>query len=114
MDTHVLRQLLKQALAGYVKPAFNGYTFLTTNPKETQFVVTGISNTRHGRVVNSAIIVQLMDDAIVIEQDINDKPLVDDLQGLRILREQIILAYRGEPLPDKSVPLMSQPVPQGA
>jgi hypothetical protein len=105
MDTHVLRQLLKQALAGYVKPAFNGYTFLTTNPEETQFVITGIGKTRYGRVVNSAIIVQLMDDAIVIEQDINDKPLVDDLQDLGVPREQIILAYRGEPV--------NEPVPQG-
>jgi hypothetical protein len=100
MDTDTLRSHLKTALRGYVKPARNGYTFLTTDPAETRFVVTGIGHTHRGRVVNAAIIVQLVGNKIIIERDINSKPLADDLLYLGVPREQIILAYVGEAVPE--------------
>jgi hypothetical protein len=103
MDTNTLREYLKQAIAGYVKPAYNGYTFLTTDTQETRFVVTGIGQTRSGRVVNAAIIVQLVGDKIIIERDINSKPLVDDLLAIGVPRDQIILAYIGENAPEMVV-----------
>lgn len=39
-------------------------------------------------------------DKIVIEEDATDKPLVDALLQRGIPREQIVLAYAGEPIPD--------------
>ncbi len=34
---------------------------------------------------------------IVIERDVNDKPLVEALLAANIPRQQIVLAYAGEP-----------------
>jgi hypothetical protein len=39
---------------------------------------------------------------VVIEQDVNDKPLVDALVQNGLHREQIVLAYAGEVVPELS------------
>ena len=39
-----------------------------------------------------------MEGHIVIERDVNDKPLVDALLQAGIPRKQIVLAYAGEPV----------------
>ena len=44
------------------------------------------------------LIVRLLEDRIIIERDVNDKPLVDALLLANVPREQIVLAYAGEPL----------------
>lgn len=100
MDTSTLKMHLKEALAEYVKPAFNGYTYLTTDVNETRFIVTGVGKTQSGRVVNTAIIVEIVGNTLVIDRDINSKPLVNELTALGIPREQIILAYLGEDVPE--------------
>jgi hypothetical protein len=46
-----------------------------------------------------------VNDQIIIERDINNKPLVDALVQNGIPREQIILAYAGEPV--------EEPMPEG-
>ncbi|MDX2140626.1 MAG: element excision factor XisI family protein [Chloroflexota bacterium] len=38
-------------------------------------------------------------DSVVIERDMNDKPLVDALVQAGVPREKIILAYAGEAMP---------------
>ncbi|MCC6613251.1 MAG: XisI protein [Anaerolineae bacterium] len=98
MDT--LRDTLKHVMAGYAKTGLNGYTFLTANADETQFVVTGIGHIRGERVVNTALVAQLKGDMIIIERDSTDKPLVHALLDAGISRKQIILAYKGEPVPE--------------
>jgi hypothetical protein len=95
-----LGQTLRQVLSAYAKPGINGYTFLTVNADETQFVVTGIGNTRKGRVVNNALVAQIVGDRIIIDRDSTNKPLVEALMDAGIPREQIILAYAGEPVPE--------------
>ena len=100
MDTNTLKASLKEVLVGYVKPAFNGRTFLTVNPEETWFIVTGVGKTRSGRVVNTAIIVEIVDNMLIIDRDINSKPLVNELVAAGVPREQIILAYMGEDVPE--------------
>jgi hypothetical protein len=100
MDTNTLKAHVKQVLAGYVKPAFNGYTYLTTDANETRFIVTGVGKTRSGRVVNTAIIVEIVGDTLVIDRDINSKPFVSELVEAGVPREQIILAYKGEAVPE--------------
>jgi hypothetical protein len=37
---------------------------------------------------------------IIVERDINSKPLADDLFALGVPRDQIILAYVGEAVPE--------------
>jgi sulfur carrier protein ThiS len=43
---------------------------------------------------------RIVGNRVVIEEDMTDKKLVDALQQRGILRDQIVLAYEGEPIPD--------------
>ncbi|MCC6613055.1 MAG: XisI protein [Anaerolineae bacterium] len=95
-----LKETLKSVMATYAKKGFNGYTYLTTSADGDQLVVTGVGNTRSGRVVSTALVAQIIGDSIVIECDNTNKPLVDALLDAGIPREQIILAYAGEPVPE--------------
>ncbi len=98
--------ILKKTLAGYTGKALNGYSYLASSSDERLFTVISIGHVPNKRIVNSGLIVQVVGNRIVIERDINDKPLVDALVQNGIPREQIILAYAGEPveelIPDSS------------
>jgi hypothetical protein len=50
------------------------------------------------RMVDVGLIVRVVGDRIIIERDVNDKPLVDALLQASISRQQIVLAYAGEPV----------------
>lgn len=69
------------------------------------------------RFVNTGLLVHIVDNhLIVIEEDINNKPLVDALVQAGIPREKIILAYAGETVPEEldvipSVTLSPNPTP---
>jgi len=98
MDT--TRLILIHELEKYSGKAFNGYSYLDMNGEQTHFVITSIGHIRDRRVVNTAIIVQLVNDTIIIDRDIFDKPLVEALVQAGIPRSQIILAYAGELVPE--------------
>lgn len=46
------------------------------------------------------VLARIVGDKVVIEEDTTDKKLVDALLQRGIPRQQIILAYEGEPIPD--------------
>ncbi len=62
------------------------------------FTIVSVGEVRDRRIVDMGLVVRLINDKIVIERDVNDKPLVDALVQAGIPRQQIILAYAGEPL----------------
>ncbi|MCC7451231.1 MAG: XisI protein [Anaerolineae bacterium] len=99
MDT--LQQILIRELEKYTGKAFNGYSVLDINRDQSHFVVTSIGSVRGQRVVNTALIVELVGNTIVIDRDIHDKQLVDALVQAGISRQQIVLAYAGEAAPEK-------------
>jgi hypothetical protein len=96
MDT--TRETLIRELEKYAGRAFNGYSYLDSNSDQTHFVITSVGQIRERRVVNTAIIVQLINNKIIIDRDIFDKPLVEALVQAGIPRSQIVLAYAGEPV----------------
>jgi hypothetical protein len=100
MDT--TRLILIRELEKYSGKAFNGYSYLDANNEQNHFVITSVGHVRDRRVVNTAIIVQLVNDTIIIDRDIFDKPLVDALLQAGIPRSQIILAYAGESVPESA------------
>ena len=89
---------LKRTLMGYTGNALNGYSYLTITPDEHVFSVVSVGYLPGKRIVDADLIVQVVGDHIIIERDINNKPLVDALVQNGIPREQIILAYAGEPV----------------
>ena len=93
-----LADTLKQTLAGYTGKGLNGYAYLASTPDDHIFTVVSVGYLPDQRVVDADLIVQVVGDRIIIERDINDKPLVDGLVQNGIPREQIVLAYAGEPV----------------
>ena len=70
---------------------------------DEQKIYTAISVPHLPRPWPSRVIVmaQVVGDKVVIIEDITDKPLVDALvHNAGIPRDKIILAYRGEPVPE--------------
>jgi sulfur carrier protein ThiS len=51
-------------------------------------------------VAGIVVFARIVGDQVIIEEDTTDKPLVDALMQQGIPREQIVLAYQGEPVPD--------------
>jgi len=56
----------------------------------------------HPRKYKSAVVVsaRVVDDKVIIDEDITDRPLWEELVRAGIPREQIVLAYAGEKLPE--------------
>jgi hypothetical protein len=95
-----LKQTLREVMLGYTGVGFNGISYLTTNETEDVFAVVSVARFRGEHIANSSLIVRLIGDKIVIEQDMNNKMLVDALLQAGVPSEQIVLAYAGETLPE--------------
>jgi hypothetical protein len=91
-----LRETLHPVLAGYAGEMLNGYSYLTTSADGTMFAVIGLGFIGDQRFVDTSLVVRLERDTVVIERDINNKPLIDALLEAGVPRSQIILAYAGE------------------
>ncbi len=89
---------LRKVIDGYAGKALNGHSYLTISPDEQVFTVVAVGKIEGERFVNVGLVVHLIADRIVIERDVNDKPLVDALIQAGIPRSQIVLAYAGEPV----------------
>lgn len=89
---------LRQVLEGYTGEALNGYSYLTESKDGAAFTVVSVGYLPDRRIVDAGLIVRLVGDRIIIERDVNDKPLVDALLQTNIPREKIVLAYAGEPV----------------
>jgi hypothetical protein len=92
--------IIEAELADYAKPGLNGWGYVAKSDDGKVYVVVDISIQKGKRYADSGLIVRVFNDLIIIEQDMNDKQLVDALVQAGIPREQIILAYAGEPIPE--------------
>lgn len=95
-----LNQTLLETLKYYAGPAINGHIYLTISPDETTYTLTGIGTLQGQRFFNTVILVRIDHEHIIIERDQTDKPVVDALVQAGIPRQQIVLAYAGERLPE--------------
>jgi hypothetical protein len=99
MDTVTLKRILIEEMQGYAGVGPNAYSYLTENEAEQIYTVVDIATVRGQRLVSTVLIARMMADRIVIELDRNNKELVDALTARGVPEEQIILAYRGHPVP---------------
>ncbi|MCC7206415.1 MAG: XisI protein, partial [Anaerolineae bacterium] len=74
-----LREKIASAVSGYAVKGLNGFSLLTTDSEQQTWVVASIAEVKGRRIAGISLLVRLVDDKIVIEHDINDKPLVDAL-----------------------------------
>lgn len=95
MDT--LGDTLYHVLEGYAGRALNGYSFLLSSPERRVFAIVSIGHVRDRDIVDTGLLVRLVGERIIVERDVNDKPLVDALVQAGVGREHIVLKYAGEP-----------------
>ena len=89
---------LREVLEGYTGEALNGYSYLTESKDGNAFTVVSVGYLPDKRIVDAGLIVRMLENRIIIERDVNDKPLVDALLQADVPRQQIVLAYAGEPV----------------
>jgi hypothetical protein len=92
---HVI-QILKNVLNGYAGRALNGYSYLTSSADQQLFAVVSVGEVAGQHIVDTGLIVRVLNDRLIVERDLNDKPLVDALLEAGVPRKQIVLAYAGE------------------
>ena len=91
-----LAEILYEAMTGYAGEALNGYSYLTSSADQQVFTVVSVGQVRDRRVVDTGLVARIKNNHIIIEYDVNDKPLVDALIQAGVPRKQIVLAYAGE------------------
>ena len=77
-----LKETLCRVMAGYAGKGFNGISYLTWNETQDVFATVSVAVWKGERIADCGLLVRLLDGLIVIEGDMNDKPLVDALQFL--------------------------------
>jgi len=98
----ITTDVLHQMVAGYAGRALNGFGYLLTSEDEQVFAVVSVSHVRDKRIVDTGLVARVAGDRIIIERDVNDKPLVDALVQAGVPRRSIVLAYAGESVTDSS------------
>ena len=93
--------LIHRIVAEYAKPALTGESSYLTQSDDGKILSVFDIRTIDGRSrADTGLVVRVEGKYIIIEHDMNDKPLVDALVQAGIPREQIVLAYAGEPVPE--------------
>jgi len=99
MDTATLRKILREELEAYTGKGLNDHAYLTVNEVEDVYAVVVFATVREKAVAGTVLLARLVGEQIVIDIDNHDKMLVDALTARGIPNDQIVLAYRGDPLP---------------
>jgi hypothetical protein len=98
MDT--LKQTVHQVVAGYAGKVLNGYSYLTQNEDGSVYTVVDVAQVKGKHVSGVSLVVRIVADKVIVERDQNDKVIVDALIQAGMKREDIILAYAGENVPE--------------
>jgi hypothetical protein len=75
------------------------FFFLADDQRQT-YAVNAVLYPKRTRSAGAVVMARVVGDRVIIEYDGTDKPLLDALLQRGIPREQIVLAYQGEPIPD--------------
>jgi len=93
--------IILQQMAEYAKTSLEGEpSYITQSIDGSLFTVVDVSHTDANHHADLSLAVRLLPDFVIIEHDINSKPLVNALVQAGIPREKIILAYAGEVVPE--------------
>jgi hypothetical protein len=97
---NTLKQTVYEVVAKYAGRALNGRSYLTQSADGDILTVVNISKQAGKHHCGVGVIVRIVGDHIIIERDQSDKLIVDALVQAGVPREQIILAYAGEMVPE--------------
>lgn len=94
-----LSALLRQEVADYVRPSPTSRVFFLENPEEQTYAVISVLKETPYKAF-PIVMARVAHDKVIIEADTTSHPLYEELKRKGIPETQIILAYRGEKLPD--------------
>jgi hypothetical protein len=90
-------------VAGYAGKVLNGYSYLTQSEDGLVYTVVDVARIQGKHVSGVSLVVRIAGEFIIVERDQNDKTVLDALLQAGIPRNQIILAYAGEPVPETTI-----------
>jgi hypothetical protein len=97
-----LKSIVRDTVTWYARGGVgaNLRLFPVFDEEKQIYTVTAVNYPQYKQIAGVVVLARIVDDKVVIEYAGTDKPLVDALLKRGIPREQIILAYAGEPVPD--------------
>jgi hypothetical protein len=78
----------------------NMLLFTIFDDKRLVYAVTSVDYPKRKSQAGVVVLARIWGDIVIIEEDATDRPLLDALLQRGVAREQIVLAYAGEPIPD--------------
>lgn len=98
MDT--ITTIVEREMAGYARHGLNGYSYLISDRDHQAYTVISIGYVDNKRLASADLIVRIIGEQVIVDHDDNYPPLVETLIDVGLSRDQIILAYAGEPVPE--------------
>jgi len=102
MDTFDLKEHVEREVAAYAGKQFNAVGYFLTDHDHKVFSIVDVGSFGKKPFTTTTLLVRVEDAFVVIYYDGNSLPLVDALLDKGVPREQIILAYAGESIPEKA------------
>lgn len=100
-----LEAITRREVKGYEARSFQGKCYSILDDQQKLYSVVFVHDLPRPYPSRVVVMAQVVGDKVVIIEDITDKPLKDALMvNGGIPREQIILAYAGEALPEAAPP----------
>ncbi len=99
-----LTEIVRHEVADYARVhGYKSKVFYVGDDNQHIYTVVVVPDDDHPFISNARvnIMARVLDDKVVIDEDITDRPLYEALEEAGIPREQIFLAYAGETLPDE-------------
>lgn len=96
-----LAAIVRREVAGYVGKSYQVAMYALMDDEQQRYAVVDIPFDRKQFQSGVVVMAHIEDDLIVIDEDNTDKPLFEALMvNAGIPREQIVLAYAGELIPE--------------
>lgn len=99
-----LPAIVQREVAAYARVrGWKSKVFYVGDEKQQIYSVVVVPDDDHPFISNARVNVmaRIVNDKVVIDEDLTDRPLYEALEEAGIPREQIVLAYAGEKLPDQ-------------
>ncbi|MEQ8673753.1 MAG: element excision factor XisI family protein [Aggregatilineales bacterium] len=98
----ILKQTVREEVEKYAAGGrgANILLFAILDDERGIYAVNAVDYPKRDDVAGVVVLARIVGNSMVIEEDMTDKKLVDALLQRGNLRDQIALAYAGEPIPD--------------
>lgn len=82
-------------------PTLLGTSYAISDTTRQRYTVLVVPDSSHKFDAGITVLTRVVDDKVIIDEDLTDRPLWKELVRAGIPREQIILAYAGEQVPEQ-------------